>query len=213
MAPDQSTLFNAVNLAFNRVMRERQFAVTELTLQARRVGFPRDRAVRPQRLKSFKAKFSHDRAPLWGSNGGGENDFHSDPRICHLHHAATARRCVIGIDPAIPDIVHFGIIGHILQPNRRAENLAPVAASFGQELVNAGERLARLLADIAVEIIGNLASEMQHTIVHDDAATPAVGIDAADFWSRHGHPRSVLNASAGTIAGGAKLVIPGGSPR
>ena len=90
----------------------------------------------------------HDESRTRRSGRGDYHDLHRELRRGQGRRLdACPGRRIVGIDPCIPDRVHLRERPHVGQPDGRREQLRLVASRGGEQLVDAGENVGRLLTD------------------------------------------------------------------
>ena len=92
-------------------------------------------------------------------------------------------------DPDVPDFVHGGEIGDIAQPDRGRQDLRLVAAAFGQQRVDLGQRLADLAGDVGARILGDHARAMDAVAQDDGLAHARAAVDSGDA-AHGGEPKA-----------------------
>jgi hypothetical protein len=108
------------------------------------------------------------------------HDFDDETWIGKVAAQTRSDRRVGGIYPGIPNFVHRTEITHIGNPNLSPEQIRLAGTALGQQGINFVEAGLGLLFDIFVEVVGDLAGEIDDAVMLNCLAHPRSWIVAGD---------------------------------
>jgi hypothetical protein len=90
-----------------------------------------------------------------------------------------------GRDPRLPCRIHLGERGDVGKINRGGKNFGLVRTGFGEQAVDLGQDLVRLLAhSLAFGLIRDLAGEIDRRAVNDGLRHARTGLESGDAHGR-----------------------------